>query len=60
LKAYDGNYRQAVAWYKDKVVYLNSEGIMDISKISDENYLYKMYIIVESQKSQEESQKSKV
>lgn len=43
LRAYDGNYMQAVPWYQDEVVYYNSEGITDISKIPDENYVKRMY-----------------
>jgi hypothetical protein len=35
LRAYDGNYKQAVSWYQDPVVYYNSEGITDISKIPE-------------------------
>jgi RimJ/RimL family protein N-acetyltransferase len=43
LRAYDGNYKQAVSWYQDPVVYYNSEGITDISKIPDEKYVQGMY-----------------
>lgn len=43
LRAYGGNFRQAVAWYQDEVVYYNSEGITDASKIPDEDYVRKMY-----------------
>ncbi len=43
LRAYDGDCRQAVAWYQDEVVYRNSEGITDPSKIPDEDYVRRMY-----------------
>lgn len=43
LRKYDGNYKQAVAWYQDEFVYKNSEGISDSSKIPDEKYVRKMY-----------------
>lgn len=43
LRAYDGDYRKAVAWYRDPVVYRNSEGITDVSKIPDEDYVRRMY-----------------
>lgn len=43
LKAYDGNYEQAIPWYQDEVVYYNSEGITDVSKIPDKNYVKRMY-----------------
>lgn len=43
LRAYDGNFRQAVVWYRDEVVYRNSEGITDSSQIPDEVYVRRMY-----------------
>lgn len=43
LRAYDGNYNQAIPWYQDAVVYYNSEGITDTSKIPDESYVKRMY-----------------
>jgi RimJ/RimL family protein N-acetyltransferase len=43
LRAYDGNYQQAILWYQDEVVYYNSEGITDSSKIPDESYVKRMY-----------------
>ncbi|MGE5579626.1 MAG: GNAT family N-acetyltransferase [Bacillota bacterium] len=43
LKAYDGDYRKAVTWYRDPVVYRNSEGIADAGKIPDGDYVRKMY-----------------
>jgi len=43
LRAYDGDYRKAVAWYRDPVVYRNSEGITDVSRIPDEDYVRRMY-----------------
>lgn len=43
LRAYDGNYNQAIPWYQDEVVYYNSEGITDTSKIPDESYVKRMY-----------------
>lgn len=43
LRAYDGNFRQAVAWYQDPVVYYYSEGITDPSKVPDEDYVRRMY-----------------
>lgn len=43
LRKYDGNYKIAVPWYQDKVVYYNSEGITDESKIPDADYVKGMY-----------------
>lgn len=43
LRSYDGNYQQAIPWYQDEVVYYNSEGITDTSKIPDESYVKRMY-----------------
>ena len=43
LRAYDGNYKQAIPWYQDEVVYFNSEGITDPSKMPDESYVKRMY-----------------
>lgn len=43
LRIYDGNYQLAVQWYKEEVVYYNSEGITDPSKIPDESYVRRMY-----------------
>jgi RimJ/RimL family protein N-acetyltransferase len=43
LRAYDGDYRKAVAWYRDPVIYRNSEGITDVSRIPDEDYVRRMY-----------------
>lgn len=43
LKAYKDEYEIALSWYRDKEVYYNSEGITDISKIPDENYVKRMY-----------------
>lgn len=39
LKRYDGHYELALAGYQDPVVYQNSEGIFDESKIPDLNYV---------------------
>lgn len=35
LKAYKGDCSFALPWYQDEVVYYNSEGITDKSKIPD-------------------------
>ncbi len=43
LRKYDGNYRIAVKWYQDPVVYYNSEGITKQEDIPDESYVKKMY-----------------
>lgn len=43
LRRYDGAYEQAVAWYRDPVVYTNSEGITDPEKIPDSAYVRGMY-----------------
>ncbi|HHY34272.1 MAG TPA: GNAT family N-acetyltransferase [Firmicutes bacterium] len=43
LRAYDGNFCQALPWYQDPVVYYNSEGITDPSEIPDEDYVRRMY-----------------
>ena len=43
LRKYDGNYRIAVKWYQDPVVYYNSEGIVRPEDIPDEVYVKKMY-----------------
>jgi RimJ/RimL family protein N-acetyltransferase len=43
LRAYDGDYRKAVAWYRDPVVYRNSEGITDEARIPDDDYVRRMY-----------------
>lgn len=43
LRAYDGNYRIAVSWYQNPVVYYNSEGVTDSSKIPDEDYVRRMF-----------------
>lgn len=43
LRKYDGNYRQAIAWYRDPVVYRGSEGITDPERVPDENYIEGMY-----------------
>lgn len=43
LRAYDGNYSIAIPWYQDEVVYYNSEGITDTSRIPDEKYVKGMY-----------------
>ncbi len=43
LRKYDGSYLTGLPWYRDEVVYYNSEGITDESKIPDENYVKGMY-----------------
>jgi len=43
LRAYDGDYRRAVVWYRDPVVYRNSEGITDEGRAPDEDYVRRMY-----------------
>lgn len=43
LRAYDGNYQLGLSWYQNPVVYYNSEGITDKSKIPDEDYVKGMY-----------------
>lgn len=43
LRAYDGDYLQALPWYQDEYVYRNSEGITDSGQIPDENYVRRMY-----------------
>jgi len=43
LRAYDGNHLTGLTWYQNPVVYYNSEGITDPSKIPDENYVKGMY-----------------
>ena len=43
LRAYDGNYLTGLPWYQDEVVYYNSEGITDKSKIPNEEYVKGMY-----------------
>lgn len=43
LRKYDGNYRIAVKWYQDPVVYKNSEGITRQEDIPDEDYVRAMY-----------------
>lgn len=43
LRAYDGDFRQAVAWYQDEVVYRNSEGITDAGQVPNEEYVREMY-----------------
>lgn len=39
LKRYDGSYEKALPGYQDPVVYENSEGIFDESKIPDLDYV---------------------
>lgn len=39
LRRYDGHYELALAGYQDPVVYQNSEGIFDESKIPDLSYV---------------------
>lgn len=43
LRAYDGNYEQAIAWYQDETVYYNSEGITNPVHIPDRAYVRRMY-----------------
>ncbi len=43
LRAYDGNYQQAVPWYQDEVVYYNSEGITKATDVPDADYVKGMY-----------------
>lgn len=43
LRAYDGNYLTGLPWYQNEVVYYNSEGITDKSKIPDAEYVKRMY-----------------
>lgn len=43
LRAYDGNYRQALPWYQDPTVYYNSEGITDPAQMPDEEYVRRMF-----------------
>jgi len=43
LRAYDGDYLAALPWYQNPVVYYNSEGITDITKIPDAGYVKRMY-----------------
>lgn len=43
LRAYDGNYLTGLPWYQKEVVYYNSEGITDQSKIPDEKWVESMY-----------------
>lgn len=43
LVAYDGDYSDALIWYRDPFIYHNSEGITDRDKIPDETYIQKMY-----------------
>ncbi len=44
LRAYQGDYQQAIVWYQDQEVYYNSENITDASKIPDEKYVERMYM----------------
>ncbi len=43
LRKYDGSNAQALAWYRDPVVYYNSEGITEEKNIPDRNYIDGMY-----------------
>ena len=43
LRAYDGNYLTGLPWYENEVVYYNSEGITDKSKIPDAKWVERMY-----------------
>ncbi|MCL2217002.1 MAG: GNAT family N-acetyltransferase [Defluviitaleaceae bacterium] len=43
LRAYDGNHLTGLPWYQNPVVYYNSEGITDLSKIPGEEYVKGMY-----------------
>lgn len=43
LRKYDGNYMTALPWYRNEVVYRNSEGITDPDKIPDAEYVKRMY-----------------
>lgn len=43
LRIYDGDYMLGLPWYRDEVVYYNSEGITDKSKIPNEDYVIGMY-----------------
>lgn len=43
LRAYDGNFKVALPWYQDPLVYYNSEGIDDPCNVPDENYVRRMY-----------------
>ena len=38
-----GRLSVALSWYRDPVVYRNSEGITDENDIPDVNYLWRMY-----------------
>lgn len=42
LRRYDGNYQSFLSGYQDPVVYQNSEGIFDESKIPDLDYMERM------------------
>jgi GNAT superfamily N-acetyltransferase len=43
LRAYDGNFLTGLPWYQNEVVYYNSEGITDKSRIPDEKWVERMY-----------------
>lgn len=43
LRAYDGNYLQALPWYLDEYVYRNSEGITDPEQMPNADYVRRMY-----------------
>lgn len=43
LRAFDRNYAVALPWYHNEAVYYNSEGITDLSKIPNMDYIKRMY-----------------
>lgn len=43
LKKFDGDFETAQSWYRKQYVYYNSEGVVDLDKIPDSEYIHRMY-----------------